>query len=403
MSVVDEVLEDFEEEKRAKRMRKTTNSSRKSEGSPTQGSSSAQVETKTVSNTPAPQDPSSNREKGGVFDGLPLGTESSSSGSFSSSSAPTLSAPVGSSKPSVLSGLAGLALGGGGEDQDQDQDQDMGLEEGAYDREVDFREARPNWSEFYFDEEKLAVLKEFFPPSLALASLLKSWERNKLLKKVPFFPDGVIPPALRDDISGLSASLSPAEKKTIQILAQCQERGRAKIRILLYNMYKHMDPEVDLGRQNSVFKENHNVFLLELDDFVFYIKEQQRIILARHGLESALGLKDRSIIPPEMKDELKNTVDWKETVPVRIFHPPRGRGSHRGRGGRGSRKGFSRRSSFGGGQGGGYRSGGSDGGSGSNFNRKNSYNHNSYSNNYSNNSFGKGRGRGGSSSRGGYS
>ena len=261
-------------------------------------------------------------------------------------------------------------------------------------------ESRSRHVEFSFDEDKLQNLKELFPPNLALAPLLKRWERASIMKRIPFFPDGFLPQALKDDISGLSGALSPTEKKMINILCQCQEKARWKLRVILYNMYKYMDPEQDLSEQSSLFKEHHKLFMLELDDFIFYIKEQQKIILSKHGLEAAIGLKDRSIIPPEMKDELQKVVDWREAVPVRRFsgrggwrggsRSPRGRGSHRGgrRGGRGWRggKGSSRRSSYGGGHGDGYRSGGSEGAS-----RKNSFA-----------SFGKGRGRGGSS-RGGQS
>lgn len=294
-----------------------------------------------------------------------------------------------SSKPSAphvgALGLKGRSIQSGEDDGDN--------QEGDGEQGVDHYSS--NIHDFQFDEDKLEVLKAFFPASLALAPLMKSWERTRMLKKVPFFPDGVIPPALKDDISGLSASLSQAEKKTIKVLSECQERARTKIKLLLYNMYKHMDPEVDLTEQNVLFAENHKIFLMELDDFIFYIKEQQKIILAKHGLESAIGLKDRSIIPPEMKDELKKVVDWKDAVPMPKsrfsgrggwrggFRPPRGRrGAHRGRGGFGrgqnTRRDFSRGpSGYGGGYGDGYRSGDSDGA------RQNSFK-----------SSGRGRGRG---------
>src|SRR5438067_2339531 len=101
---------------------------------------------------------------------------------------------------------------------------------------------------------------------------MKGRERKDLLKPLPFF-DEILPPHLRTTFQGFP--LHKAEKHTISVLFPCPP-----------------------------------CFLLELDDFVFYIKEQQRVILAPNGLTGALGAKDRSSIPPEMRDELKKIADF---------------------------------------------------------------------------------------------
>jgi len=206
---------------------------------------------------------------------------------------------------------------------------------------------------------------------------MKGRERKDILKTIPFF-DEVLPPALKDDISGLSGRLHRAEKHTISVLFHCQERSREKLRVILYNLYSHLDLNGDFRDQGPLWLEWHRAFLLELDDFIFYVKEQQRVILEPNGLKNALGAGERSIIPPEMKDDLKKIADFQSVfVPTARgrfsgrgargggYRSPGGRAHRfrgRGRGfrGRGSQRSFPRpSSSFGGGDG--YLSGGSDG------------------------------------------
>lgn len=235
---------------------------------------------------------------------------------------------------------------GGGVDEMQLQDED----DGDY----------PQYGGFggeELDKEKLDRLEELFPDgTFSVSPLLQPWEKKKIMRKIPYFPEGFIPPALKDDLSGLSASLSPAEKETVRILFHCQERERDLLRMQLFYMYEQLDPKLPLSEQNAAFRKYHHIFVLTRDNFLFFIKKQQEVILNKRGLASVLKAKNRSIIPPEMETELKKTADFQD-----VFHKNQhrfsgrggrrggsrspGRWSHRGRGrgfgrGRGQNSGF---------------------------------------------------------------
>ena len=246
------------------------------------------------------------------------------------------------------------------------------------------------------DKEKLEKLEELFPDgTFSVSPLLQPWEKKRIMKKFPYFPEGFIPPALKDDLSGLSASLSPAEKETVRILFHCQERERDLLRMQLFYMYEQLDPKLPLSQQNAVFRKFHHIFVLTRDNFLFFIKKQQEVILNKRGLASVLKAKNRSIIPPEMETELKKTADFQDVFqknqnrfsgrggrrggsrsPGRWSHRGRGRGFGRGRGQNSGFYGSHRRWDD---QNDGYRSGGDRGPR--NFPRSNSF---------------SGRGRGGS-------
>ena len=82
-------------------------------------------------------------------------------------------------------GLKGRSIQSGEDDGDN--------QEGDGEQGVDHYSS--NIHDFQFDEDKLEVLKAFFPASLALAPLMKSWERTRMFKKGSFFPRWCHPPS----------------------------------------------------------------------------------------------------------------------------------------------------------------------------------------------------------------
>ena len=216
-----------------------------------------------------------------------------------------------------------------------------------------------SFSERELDSKKLGILRSLFPEVIALEVVMPKSERQVLLKNISSF-DSIIPAALKKDLSNLSSKLSRVEKRQIETLFLAQVRTREKLRVVLARLYESLVTSVSLDKQSEVFKSWHMMLILLVDDFVWLVKEQQLIILEKHGLKDVVSHDARSIIPTELKDRVKEIKDFRHSLDLDHFsrgggyrgrrYPSRGYNSYRSSGGFRGRNGgpsnFSRRGGF---------------------------------------------------------
>ena len=200
------------------------------------------------------------------------------------------------------------------------------------------------------DEAKLSLLESLFPSEgLASHSIMGKSERQQLLKSCPSF-ENLIPHALSKDLSQLSNRLNRFEKAQIQVFYQAQQRVREKLRLILSHLYDEVDTNQPLSRQAAGFRSWLDMFYLCLDDFVWCIKQQQKIIFGKVGLSDVIDSSEASIIPTELKARIEEVSKFREHFNVGRFSFNRDgtrRGSFRSRGSRGLPRFYSSNRGFG--------------------------------------------------------
>lgn len=100
-----------------------------------------------------------------------------------------------------------------------------------------------------------------------------------------------------------------------------------------------MDISQPLSRQPLGFRSWLDMFYLCLDDFVWCIKQQQKIIFGKVGLSDVIDSSESSIIPTDLKARIEEVSKFREHFNVGRFSFNRDgtrRGSFRSRGARGS-------------------------------------------------------------------
>jgi len=163
------------------------------------------------------------------------------------------------------------------------------------------------------NSRKLAQLGELVPASLVSTPPLKKAERLHMLKEYPLF-NNILPKALDKDLTNLSSSLSRMEKNHIKFLYRCQLRLREKMRVVLANMYDLLEDQKPINRQSPMFDSWSELLALLNDDYSWLVREQQVIILAKHGVPAEALATDSSIIPLEIKGQLKDYMDFQRSV-----------------------------------------------------------------------------------------
>ena len=181
------------------------------------------------------------------------------------------------------------------------------------------------------DSRKVDFLAELFPADVALNRPLKTSERQKYLAASPMFD--FLPQARKHDFSDLSSKLNRSEKEHIKCLYQAQLRVRQLLRITTGHMYVCVDVSKSFKDQSALFHQWNSMLELQLDEFVWLIKQQQQVIVKKAGMSDVLDMDNGSIIPLELKQKLKEVSDFQRHFGTGRFSRrwnsgQRGRGSN---------------------------------------------------------------------------
>lgn len=163
------------------------------------------------------------------------------------------------------------------------------------------------------DTKKVEFLKQLLPVDLADHPSMTKEDRADALKQFPKF-NKLLPHALKKDLTHLSSRLSRLQKEQIEMLYKSQLRSRDLLRVCVGNLYTLLDPEVPVNRQSRHFNSWAEITALIIDDFVWAIKQQQKLILARHGFSDDSLAAGTSIIPLSMKTKLKEVADFRRSL-----------------------------------------------------------------------------------------
>ena len=163
------------------------------------------------------------------------------------------------------------------------------------------------------DTKKVEFLKQLLPVDLADHPSMTKEDRTDALKQFPKF-NKLLPHALKKDLTHLSSRLSRLQKEQIEMLYKSQLRSRDLLRVCVGNLYTLLDPEVPVNRQSRHFNSWAEITALIIDDFVWAIKQQQKLILARHGFSDDSLAAGTSIIPLSMKTKLKEVADFRRSL-----------------------------------------------------------------------------------------
>lgn len=180
------------------------------------------------------------------------------------------------------------------------------------------------------DDAKVVKLKALIPENIALMDPLEKKEKNKLFQDISFFDD-ILPPALDKDWTSLSRGLSFGKRKKIEWLFQTQVKAREKIRFTLQQLHNHLDLEYGMEEQSADFRAWQAMLYLLIDDMAVAVKLQQKIILENHGYGALLQRQGNSIIPLEIKEQLKQIKDFDLAFQRKKYFS--GFGNSKGRGG----------------------------------------------------------------------